>query len=258
MHKSFFMLLKIGGILNLFFFSKTLNPSLKNLDVHFLIPAQIFFIVSAFRCFYPVHYTTNTALHNSYFSSVFLTRLLATFSEIAYIYQFSHLIRFLNINHVPIIDLLSWLMVIQVIISQFYVWQAILTKIQKFYFYEEFGWAIIFILNTTSNIILFFITEPLNEHMLLIQLNLVFGFIYLPWQFFHLKSIKSRSKLQQNKKTTSIMSWKILKTGLIESFQIKIISDESKYWGGMIGLTWMLCYWATMIPIWIYVIICTI
>ncbi len=252
------MLLKIGGILNLYFFSKTLHPSLKNLDANFLIPAQIFFIVSAFRCFYPIHYTTSTALHDSYFSSVFFTRFLATFSEIAYIYQFSHLIRFLNINHIPIIDLLSWLMVIQVVTSQLFVWQAILTKIQKFYFYEELGWAIIFILNTILNIILFVIIKPTNEHILLIQINLLFGFIYLPWQFFHLKSIKSRSTLQQSNNITSVMPWKMFKAELIESFQIKIISNELKHWGGMIGLTWMLGYWATIIPIWIFIIINTI
>ena len=45
------------------------------------------------------------------------------------------------------VDLISWLMVIQVIISQFFCWGAILLKYERFYFYEEFGWFIIFFIN---------------------------------------------------------------------------------------------------------------
>ena len=251
----FFNLLKIGGFLNLYFLGETLFSSLKLLDFHFLLPAQIFFIVSAFRCFFPVHYTTNVVLHNSYFSSIFFTRVLATFSEIAYIYQFSYLIRFLNANQMPIIDLLSWLMVIQVIISQFFVWGAILTGIQKLYFYEEFGWAIIFIINTILNSILFFLISNISEYILLIQLNLVFGIIYLPWQFFHLKSIKSRYQAVQSNAKPLIMSWAILKIGLIKAIKTKEISCKVEDWGGTIGMTWMISYWGTIIPIWIYVII---
>ena len=28
-------------------------------------------------------------------------------------------------------------------------------------------------------------------------------------------------------------------------------------WGGLVGLTWMLNYWATLIPVWLYFIIYT-
>ena len=250
----FFNLLKIGGLLNLYFFGETLFSSLKLLDFHFLLPAQIFFIVSAFRCFFPVHYTTNVILHDSYFSSIFFTRVLATFSEIAYIYQFSYLIRFINENQIPIIDFLSWLMVIQVIVSQFFVWGAILTGIQKLYYYEEFGWALIFIINTILNSILFFMINNISDYMFLIQLNLIFGIIYLPWQCFHLKNIKSRYQAMQGNTKPQTISWKTLKRGLKKSIQTKKISCEVEDWGGFIGMTWMISYWG-IIPIWIYVII---
>ena len=82
---------------------------LKFVNLHLLVPAQILFLVSAYRCFFPVNYTTHAVMHDSIFSSVFITRFLATFVEIAYIYQFSYLIRFINENQIPMIDILSWL-----------------------------------------------------------------------------------------------------------------------------------------------------
>src|SRR5216683_7970406 len=49
---------------------------------------------------FPVRYEHNVVFHDSIFSSIFVTRLFATFSEIAYIFLFSHVLRLLNIDHV--------------------------------------------------------------------------------------------------------------------------------------------------------------
>ena len=98
---------------------------------------------------------TNAVLHKSFLSSVFLTRFLATFVEVAYIYQFSYLIRLINSDQIPLVDVLSWLMVVQVIASQCFVWGAILTQKQTFYFYEELGWGVIFSINTVVSAILY-------------------------------------------------------------------------------------------------------
>ena len=136
MYRYFLYLLKLGTLLNLYFLFKTLTPPLLFVDIHIRIPAQIFFTVSAYRCFFPVSYVTGAVLHDSLFSSIFLTRLIATFSEVAYIYLFSYLIRIFNGGKIPGIDVLSWLMVVQVVISQCFVWCAILTERQKLYFYE--------------------------------------------------------------------------------------------------------------------------
>lgn len=261
MYNLFLWLLKLGTFINLYFFWKTLSPPLEFVNPHLLIPAQILFLVSAFRCFFPVNYTTHAVLHESIFSSIFITRLLATFVEIAYIYQFSYLIRLINNNMFLLIDVASWIMVFQVTISQFFVWGAILTKKQKLYYYEEFGWAIIFLINTISSAYLYLNIgyELINHYYSLIYINLIFGFIYLPWQWFHLKSIKFRI---DNKIDDSIIyfnsKWDLFKKGLFDSITVKKVSSNSHDWGGIIGMTWMVCYWVTLIPMWLYYIIISV
>ena len=257
--KIFFWALKLGALFNLWLLGQTLITPLVFVDVHILIPAQIFFIVSAFRCFFPVSYATNAVLHDSFLSSIFLTRLFATFSEVAYIYQFSYLIRLFNANQIPSIDILSWLMVVQVIISQYFVWSAIITGKLKRYFYEELGWLVIFFINTSASAILFWTLDNLGEHVLLLQLNLLFGAVYLPWQYIHLKSLRLRAKQQEIKEDlpTSI-TWTALIQGLHQSIQLKKLTTLTEYWGGTIGMIWMTAYWATLIPLWIYLIVRTV
>ena len=156
MYKFFLHLLKLGSLLNIYFLWRSFIPPLSSIDTNFLIPAQILFIVSAYRCFFPVNYITNAVLHDFPLSSIFFTRSLATVAEVAYIYQFSQLIRFLNGGQISFVDVISWLMVVQVVISQFFVWHAILMTRSKSYFYEEVGWWFIFFINTTASGILYF------------------------------------------------------------------------------------------------------
>ena len=256
MYKYFLYLLKLGTLLNLYFLFKTLTPPLLLVDFHIRIPAQIFFIVSAFRCFFPVSYVTGAVLHNSLLSSIFLTRLFATFSEIAYIYLFSNLIRLFNRAQIPLIDVLSWLMVVQVVISQCFVWCAILTERQKFYFYEELGWAVIFVIYTAVSAILYGTSGSLGSWKLLLELNLLFGALYLPWQIFHLKALRLRAKHQKiNKDMHANISWSMLKKGLYQSIQVKNLTTQSEAWGGTLGMTWMIGYFAALIPVWIYLIL---
>ena len=257
MYKYFIYLLKLGTLLNLYFLFKTLTPPLLFVDFHIRIPAQIFFIVSAFRCFFPVSYVTGAVLHNYLLSSIFLTRLFATFSEVAYIYLFSYLIRLFNGAQIPLIDVLSWLMVIQVVISQFFVWCAILTERQKLYFYEEIGWGVIFIFYTAASAILYGTSDSPDSWKLLLELNLLFGALYLPWQFFHLKALRLRAKDQKINIHAGI-SWSLLRKGLYQSIKIKNHTTQPKAWGGMLGMTWMIGYFAALIPVWIYLILRTI
>ena len=259
MYKYFLWLLKLGTILNIYFFYQTLKPPLLLVETHLLIPAQILFIVSAYRCFFPVSYATNAVLHDSFLSSIFFTRLLATIVEVAYIYQFSFIIRLFNQFQNPLIDILSWLMVIQVCISQWFVWCAILTGRFRFYFYEEVGWGIIFSLNTIANIILYLNRDLINGQELLIFINILFGFLYLPWQLFHLKSLRLRAINQEViKNLHAPIVWPQIMRGLHKSINLKIPTINSGDWGGVIGMTWMVAYWATIIPCWLYLIIRTI
>src|SRR5262249_49904472 len=152
-------------------------------------PARVLFAVSAFRCLLPVRYEHNVVFHDSIFSSIFLTRLLATFAEIAYIFQFSHVLRVLDTEHSVFVSTLSWLMVAQVVVSQVLVWAALLMGRRILYFYEELGWAIIFAANATASAYLCFRAGAPTDPPIVLQLNLLFGALYLPWQFLHLRML---------------------------------------------------------------------
>ncbi|MBC8333680.1 MAG: hypothetical protein ISR59_07455 [Anaerolineales bacterium] len=61
--KNYLWLLKLGALVNLYFLGRTFVPPLASVDAHVLIPAQIFFAVSAFRCLFPVRYKDNIVFH---------------------------------------------------------------------------------------------------------------------------------------------------------------------------------------------------
>ena len=189
MYKYLLWSLKIGIFINLFLFSKTLGEPFSSVDVYLLVPAQLLFIISAYRCRFPNNYSKKIVLHDTFFSSIFLTRFLVTFVEIAYIYQFSYVLRLINDDQFLIVDLLSWIMVLQVSISQFFVWSAILFNEENLYFYEELGWFVIFSINTILSIFLYFFAEIHNTQVALLIISIIFGFLYLPWQVIHLRNI---------------------------------------------------------------------
>jgi hypothetical protein len=247
--------LKLGGLLNLYFM---VNARLLagTADARIVWPAQIFFTVSAYRCFFPVRYEHNVVLHDSIFSSIFVTRMLATFSEIAYIFLFSHVLRLLNIHHVQWVTALSWLMVTQVVISQGFAWAAILTEEFVLYYYEELGWAFIFAANTAASAYLYLTFDGLGRWGVLLQLNLLFGIVYLPWQMIHLSSLRANARRSSGKTGADSLSLLTrLAVGLKRAVWVKTRRTDSESWGGLIGLTWMTAYWATLIPIWVHYIV---
>ena len=250
--KIFLWLLKLGALVNLYFFFQTFFPPLIFIKTEILVSAQILFIVSGFRCLFPNSYRNNIVLHNSFLSSIFLTRFLATFSEIALVFLFAHLIRLLNSHQVLWLNILSWLMVFQVIVSQGFVWGAILTKRIKFYFYEELGWGLIYTFNMIASIYLYVTIDNFYSHEILIKLGILFGFIYLPWQFFHLRSIwldQIKTNVEKN------INWAMIIEGLHQSIHKRNKTTEYDKWGGFIGITWMIGYWVALIPLWVYLII---
>jgi hypothetical protein len=249
-------LLKLGGLINLYFLVKTSLLASRDTDSYVVLPGQILFAVSAYRCFFPVRYEHNVVFHDSIFSSIFVTRLLATCSEIAYIFLFSHVLRLFNIDHVEWVIALSWLMVVQVVISQCFVWAAILTEQLDFYCYEELGWALIFVANTVASAYLYFTVGTLAGREVLLRLNLLFGIVYLPWQVIHLTSLRANARRNSGKRgenSTSIS--RRLAAGLKRALRVKTRRTDPDSWGGLIGLTWMTSYWATLIPMWVYCIV---
>ena len=252
----FLWLLKLGALLNLTFLVSSFSLTSTVTDANVLIPARILFAVSAYRCLFPVQYKNYVVFHDNQFSSIFLTRLLATFSEVSYIYLLSYVIRLLNTDLNTWISTLSWIMVLQVVISQCFVWSAILTGRLDFYFYEELGWANLFAINTIASAYLYFAADGPGDAAILLRLNLLFGLLYLPWQFFHLRALRadtdqSRSTDKQERK----ISWKLLKNGLWRSIHERKQARDADAWGRLIGLIWMTGYWATLTPMWVHQIV---
>jgi hypothetical protein len=245
-------LLKLGALINLYFLVNTLRLPPAGADAYVVLPAQILFVVSAYRCLFPVRYEHNVVFHDSIFSSIFLTRLFATFSEIAYIFLFSHVLRLLNTARAEWVVALSWLMVAQVVLSQGLVWAAILTERLELYYYEELGWTLIFVANTIASAYLYLTVRALGGREVLLQLNLLFGIVYLPWQVIHLATLRANARRTNGK--TGAGSRSIL-TGLKRAVGVKTRRTDSDSWGGFVGLTWMTAYWATLIPIWVYYIV---
>lgn len=239
--------LKLGALLNLYLIGSLWV--LPKVHPQVLIPGLILLGVSAFRCLFPNRYLDNVVFHDTPLSSIFLTRVLATFSEVAYIYQFAYLIRILNFEHIPWVDGLSWLMVVQVLISQGFVWAAILLKRLDLYFYEEVGWFIIFAANSAASAFLYATTSPSATGAGLLQLNLLFGAGYLPWQILHLRSLRGEAHSETGAQGST--TWR---EGLAHALRQRRPRTDAKSWGGGIGLTWMVAYWASLIPLWVHYI----
>ena len=258
MYKSLLLFLRVGVFSNLILFFLTLNYVNNDVDPFIMIPTQILLVVSAYRCLFPVNYASKAVILDSIFSSVFITRFVVTVVEIVYIYAFSQVIRIINADQFLIVDIFSWIMVAQVIVSQFFCWGAILIKYERLYFYEELGWFIIFLCNAIASAILFSL-DLTSGHYTLLILNLIFGALYLPWQVFHLKSITNRINRDDNIKQQvfDLNSNKVLGE-LQKSFQERKLSFDQSDWGGVVGMMWMYGYWILIIPVWMFFIILTI
>jgi len=246
-------LFKLGGLLNLYFLINTFRYSFGD-DLYVIVPAQILFGVSTYRCFFPCRYEDNVVFHDSIFSSIFATRLLATFAEIAWIYLFSYILRLLNANHVQWVNLISWLMVVQVVVSQCFVWAAILTGQLELYVYEELGWFFIFIANTIVSAYVYLTVAALGGREVLLILNLLFGVSYLPFEFTHLVTLRAEARSHRATPAASSPSIRLV-AGLKRSILEKNRRTDADSWGGRVGLIWMTGYWATLIPMWFYYIV---
>jgi len=245
----FLWLLKLGAAANLYFLLKTASLLAAGADGWLALPAQIFFAVSAYRCLYPVRYETSAVFHTSIFSSIFTTRLLATASEIVYIYAFSRALRLLNSGDAAWVNAVSWSMVVFATTSQVCVWTAVLTGRFRYYFFEELGWLLIFIANTVVSAYLYASTDVHGGRALLLQLSLVFGIAYLPWQYVHLRLLRANGASRALSLTGS------LARGLKRAIQLKNRRTDAESWGGIVGLIWMAGYWATLIPAWLFYIV---
>ena len=242
----FLWLLKLGALVSLYLLAHTPAPFAPSVDSCLVLPAQVFFVVSLYRCLFPVRYEHSVVFHDSIFSSIFATRLLATVAEIAYIYQFSRVLRLLNVEQVGWVNGLSWLMVAAATISQAFVWAGILTGRLELYFVEELGWLLIFSANTAAAVYLYLTTDAHGGRQALLVTSLVFGAGYLPFQLLLLRRLRADAT-----GSDSTPTWRLAE-GLKRSIRLKNRRTDAAAWGGWVGLLWMTGYWATLIPAWMY------
>lgn len=248
---TFLWLLKLGALLNLYFLADTLVPPASTADPHLLVPAQILFAVSAFRCLFPNQYKANVVFHDTPLSSIFLTRLLATFAEVGFIYQLSCVLRLLNVDRIGWVDVLSWAMVAQVVISQCFVWGAILSGRLALYFWEELGWAALVAANAIASIGLLPNRAALGDARVLLYVNLLFGIVYLSWQVANLRlQIADARRAGETLRPWTGVSRAQLGEGLQRSLRDRKPTTDATAWGGLVVLLWMAGYFATLLPVW--------
>lgn len=250
-------LLKLGALANLWFLVDTPRLGTPGADPFVIVPALVFFAVSAFRCLFPVRYEHHVVFHDSPLSSIFWTRVLATFSEGFYIFLFAHALRVLNVDHVAWIGDLSWVMVVAVCVSQGFVWCAVLSENFKFYYFEELGWVVIFAANTIASVHLYLTTDATGGRAMLLQLSLLYAVGYLPFQIIHLAMLRAEWK------TGDGSHWLLggptfgarLASGLRRAVRVKKRRTDLASWGGVVGAAWMTGYFATVIPLWVYCVV---
>ena len=247
----FLWLLKLGALVNLYFLAHTLVSPESTADPHLLIPAQIFFAVSGFRCLFPNQFKGNVVFHDTPLSSIFLTRLLATFAEVGFVYLLSQVLRLVNFGRIGWVDALSWLLVVQVVISQCFVWGAILTGRLALYFWEELGWAILVAANAVASAGLWSTRDALGDAGIFLPINLVFALVYLSWQVPNLRlQITDARRAGETLRPATHVSWGRLGEGVRRSMHERNRTTDATAWGGFVGLTWMAGYFATLLPIW--------
>lgn len=247
-------LLKLGALLNLGFILAAPSLFAPGADFWLIASAQLIFVASAYRCLFPVHYEHDVVFHDSVFSSIFVTRFLATIKEIAFIYLMSRVLRELNTGHIVWIDALSWLMMVLVVMAECFVWGAVLLYRFRYYVYEESTWFFICIANTVASIVLWQGTETMSGRGLLLGFNFAFALSYAPFQLLNLRflwvnAIRNPAPAAGGRPLTTRLI-----EGTMRSIRIKNRRTDSESWGGWLGLLWMIGYFATFVPVWMYCI----
>lgn len=241
-------LLILGTLSNLYLLQLSRGIQLRDKGQLPLWTAQLFIAVSAFRCAFPNRYRGSVVLRDSWLSSIFLTRALATVSEVSWISQLAFVASDLNSKlaareQAAWIDGAAVLMVLLVVMSQATVWFAVLLDQPNVMFYEEAYWAGIFVLNTLANGHVY-----RHQPQTLAWISLCFGAVYLPWQLgLHLPAMRTASAGK-----TGILSAVPFEfaAGLRRALTLRRPSTAAAAWGGTVGALWMICYWVVM-PFWL-------
>lgn len=222
-----------------------------------MIPAQVFILVCGYRCIFPNRYNECVVLHDTWLSSIWLTRCLATFSETFWLWQLAYLNRDLN-QLMPggpqmWIDVCSWVIVFLVCFAQCCVWASMMFETDILMWYEEFNWLFMFVLNTAINIVFFFSggMESSDPRWTCVYLSLVFGAIFLPFQIIgHLPYIVNVDRAEKQKKEKLNLTCKQINKGCWRVMVHRKATNNYADWGHFVGAFWMFGYWI-LEPFWL-------
>ena len=208
-----------------------------------LIPARVFFAVSAYRCTFPSRYKGHVVLRDTTFSSILLCRTLATAAEISWMYQLAYVARQYDPSSI-LIAVLSWAMVGTIAVSQCLVWLAVLADTVGLMYWEEIGWAVAMSLNALVNVLgMPSASEALQGP---IRFTLCFSVVYLPYQLgLHIPKLRRDRQLAKRKAVS--ITWR----GVRRAAFHRVPTTEWSAWGGLVGGVWMVGYWL-LLPLWPY------
>jgi len=214
-----------------------------------LVPAQIFVVVCGYRCAFPNRYNNSVVLWDTWLSSLFLTRVLATFAEIAWIWQLAWFLREQGGSLSTLIAVGSWIMVASCVVAQCCVWSALLFETKGLMFYEEALWTAMFVINTAASAQLY-VEGASDGYETLLVISIVFGLLHLPFQLCgHLPDLAGEPRGCQ---VLGDFTGPRFKAGLQKALYHRVPASESEgaaQWGGLVGLVWFVVYMAVL-PLW--------
>ena len=237
--------LALGALLNLWLLHQSAGSEA---PLPALLPARIFFTVSAFRCTFPCRYKGNVVLRDTWLSSILLTRTLATVAEVSWIYQLAWLGFALNPASVLMFCLAVGMMAC-VVLAQGCVWIAVLSNTHGLMYWEELGWAAIFMLNTLINAVV--VSPPPGSLDGPRRVSWCFGCVYLPYQLLlHIPKLYADRFVECTSTGTArascpVVSWQSARRAAC----FRAPTTDWQRWGGFVGAIWMVCYWG-LLPLW--------
>ena len=114
----------------------------------------------------------------------------------------------------------------------------------------------IFAANTIASAYLHLTVDALGGRETLLQLNLLFGLVYLPWQLIHLRMLRTDARKRDGAgEPNTRVTRQLVASHLHRSLHEWNRATDTVSWGGFVGLTWMTAYWATLIPAWVHQVV---
>ena len=141
------------------------------------------------------------------------------------------------------------------VVSQCFVWGAIVTGRFGLYFWEELGWAVLIAANAAASAALWPERDALGDAGILLTLNLLFAAVYLVWQVPNLRLQRADARRARQTRSRCACAGPPLREGLRRSLHERHATTDATAWGGLVVLLWMAGYFATLLPLWAHTIV---